>query len=170
MKILRLVSSCGVCPNYGYYSGGVHQCRSVEEDVENPNVIAPFCPLADFPSEIIAGLDKTIKRLTNPYSYTLSLAVMSHVAAKLGVAFNSRGSSLMIPQEEGEPILLSFDYITDIKMGLGAEIHFIGSKREKFVLCPDSKPPSLRRELVEKGSNGEALYQDVRLKIGASSD
>lgn len=164
VKILDLVASCGKCPNYGYYSGGVHECRMTNQIVHRPGEIAPFCPLPDFPSAVIAGLDMTIKRLMEPYSLTLPCALLSHVSAKLGLAFDSRGSTVMIPLEGGEQIPVTFDSIVEVKMGFGAEIHFLGNNREKYVLYPDATPPALRQELDTTGPNGEALFRDLRLK------
>lgn len=166
-KILELVDSCAKCPNKVYSSGGVYQCRLVEVNLEDGNKIADFCPLTDFPAEKIAGLNRTIKMLTGPYNFTLSLAVMSHVSAKLGCMFDSTGSAISLYGEDGKVVTyLRFDNITNIEIRLGSVIQFIGDDGEKFTLYPDAKPPVLRRELEEKTPDRKPLFQEIRLKVG----
>lgn len=113
MKILALVPSCAVCPNRHYYSGGKYECTLVGETIVNESGVAPFCPLADFPASTIANMQATISELREPYRHSLTITILSHVAAKLGVNLRA-DSNVAIPLKDGNVVFLHYDSIKKI--------------------------------------------------------
>ena len=125
-KIVGMTKSCGACPN-----------RHGDE-----------CPLPDFPAEIIANQQAMIMSMQDPYKWGISLAVITHIAAKFGQNVNaSRMTTVNIPYqcgaEEGN-LCLDFEYITEILMpGFGIVFRYA---EDTFKLYVDSAPPSLSRQ------------------------
>jgi len=159
IKVRGLVRSCGECPDYVYYSGGKHQCRLVEETVVDKTIIAPFCPLADFPSQLLADMETTIRTLREPNKYGIVLAVLSHIATKLNENLNDRGG-LTISLKNGDSVSLWHDYITEVSVYPWA-VHFVdGARRFKFF--PDANPPELYT-LVTVSVAEEQLWQKLDL-------
>lgn len=161
-KILKLVQSCGECPHYRYYSGGVYQCALVGQAVREKESVAPFCPLSDFPSATIAGMESTIERLREPYRYSIGLAVLSHIATKLKVNLDPRGASLNIPLLDGGDLLLSFENITNIGVNTH-EVHFFSSDGAEYKLLPDGDSPKLYKSKEVEGHG--KLSTEVGLKL-----
>jgi hypothetical protein len=150
-KILKLVNCCRECPNrHG------SECSLVNERIANIDVVAPFCPLSDYPSQIIAGLALTVAGAREPHKWGLDYAVINHVAAKLGLPFNAGRTSITIPYnrngEVGEARLMS-DYTINVD---GYSITFVDGDK-KFKLSPDSSPPTLSIELKDRPGLWESL-------------
>lgn len=146
-KIVLLVSSCGECPNRGYYSGGQLQCNLVNEIIPDKNVVAPFCPLSDFPSSTIANMAATIRTLREPNKYGLNLAILSYVATKLGTLLGAN-SVVTIPLKNGESVYLRYDSITKIDTQ-PYEIHFMCDEKRLRLSLGDK--PSLSEEVIREG-------------------
>jgi len=153
-KITGQVTSCGTCPNYRYNSGGTYQCDLVDQIVLDKNVVAPFCPLPDFPSQIIADMEMTIRGLRKPLEYGFGLTLLTHIAAKLKINVDSSGSGIAIPLKGGRKVYLALDYITKITLR-PFEIAFT-RERSTFRLSPDADPPLLHEAT---DSEGRRWYQ-----------
>ena len=152
-KVLGTVASCSECPNYVYYSGGVHRCTLVEETVSDKSIIAPFCPLPDYPSRTIAQMQTTILGLREPLKYGFEVALMTHIATKLKLDLHANGSGLTIPFKDtgkDREVYLRLDYILDIEVR-PFKITFM-SGESIFELSTDTDPPLLR-EAADKDSN-----------------
>ena len=153
-KILDRITSCGECPHYVYYSGGVHNCRLVDEVVRDKSRVAPFCPLADYPSRVIADMETTITGLREPLTYGFGLALLTYVAAKLKVNVHTRGSSLVVPLKDGRKVGLGLDYITAIRV-YPFEISF-NHGEHSYKLLPDVG--QLRESVPPKEGQEEELW------------
>lgn len=152
MKMLKLIASCGECPNYGYYSGGTHECRVVNEVVPDKTVIASFCPLPDFPSRQLAAQESTIRLLREPNTYGLVLAVFSHIATKLKTTVNDNGT-VAVPLKDGTVLYVHWQCVTELSLSPGTEVHFVSDKK-KYKLHPDAHPPVLYEEVTVEGHEG----------------
>ncbi|MEK7068600.1 MAG: hypothetical protein AAB964_02185 [Patescibacteria group bacterium] len=150
-KIVKIVNSCSECPNYGYLSGGRHECRLVGHMVLDNAVVAPFCPLADYPSQMIANMQTTILGLRKPLEYGFGLALLTHVAAKLKLNLRTNRSGIMIPFNKDCEVYLGLDYIRGIEVN-PFEITFVGSRGSLFKLSPDADPPLLRERIDFAGN------------------
>lgn len=151
-KVLGQVSSCGECPNRVYYSGGVHHCRLVDEAVHDKSVVAPFCPLPDYPSRTLAQMQTTILGLREPFKYGFGMALMTHVANKLKLNLHANGSGLTIPFKDmgkDREVYLGLDYIRHIEIR-PFEITFL-SGESVFKLAPDNETPLLREAADKEG-------------------
>jgi hypothetical protein len=142
-KVLGMTRSCGKCPNYTYYSGGTHVCSLVDKAVLEKDEVAPFCPLPDYPSEIILDMQTTIVALREPLKYGFGMHLLTHVAAKLKRNLSSRGSGIQIPlKHEERSIYLGVHYITTITVNpFEIEFHY---RDGLFRLAADGDPPELR--------------------------
>jgi len=152
LKVLGTVDSCGECPNYGYYSGGVHRCGLVDEAVLDKTTVAPFCPLPDYPSRIIAQMQTTILGLREPNKYGLGFALLTHIATKLKLDLHANGSGLTISFKDmgkDRKVYLGLDYIRGIEVR-PFEITFT-SESGTFKLSPDTNPPLLREAADKDG-------------------
>ena len=49
-KIVGVVTSCKVCPNRSYYSGGRYECSKVNQVLAPEIALPSWCPLAEHPS------------------------------------------------------------------------------------------------------------------------
>lgn len=157
-KILKIVDSCGGCPQYCYYSGGQYECKLVGEIVPDKTVIASFCPLTEFPSRMLADMDATIRRLREPNKYGLVLALLSHIATKLKTNVSAHGV-ITITLKDGTSVYLRHDAITETLPQEGTVI-FWGNDR-KYKLHPDAVPPQLYGQFVRDdipGEHWEHLY------------
>ncbi len=161
-KILALISSCGACPNYRYDSGGAYNCDLVGQTVRDKNRIAPFCPLADFPSRIIADLEVTADSLRRPNDHTFHWALMSFIADKLKAVLRSDGRYItLLPKKEGaQPILLLIDHITGVDMDKYHVTFLYESTRYAIVLA---HPPRLLKEATPPGL--EPGWQQIEFTV-----
>jgi len=152
VKVLGLVRSCKVCPNHGYYSGGKSECRLVNEIVEDPGIVAPFCPLADFPSAKLSAMDATIRGLREPNQYGLSYMILSYLATQLRALMDSRGG-ITIALTDGTSVYLSADAVVgDGAMCRPPVIHFRAGVDDEYKLCPDGDRPMLYKKVkTEEG-------------------
>ncbi|HVM58800.1 MAG TPA: hypothetical protein VMT80_00485 [Candidatus Paceibacterota bacterium] len=166
LKVLGTVASCGECPNYGYYSGNAHECKLVEHVVVDKNRIAPFCPLADFPSKLLADMDATIRGLREPYTFAFPITLLTHVATRLKVPIHENGRGLTIPFKDGggeREVYLSADYITGLVLTPGFEIEFMAKGDKRFKLLPDTHPPQLCEAVPHPEKVGECLWRHYHL-------
>lgn len=150
-KVLGLVSHCGECPNCVYYSGGMHQCRIVEEIVRDKTIIAPFCPLADYPSSTIASMQTTVEVLREPIIYGFGVALLSHIATKLkrNLHANALGLTVVYKHLSKEhELYLSLDTIRGIEMR-PFEISFVNDDK-LYKLAPDATVPLLRERVDDE--------------------
>lgn len=140
-KILGTVTSCGICPKRTD-----DRCSLVDARIIDRDIVAPFCPLTDYPSRVIADQQAMIESLRRPHKWSMSLAIITHVAAKLGRVVNSeRVTTLNIPYRRGSEeceLCLDFEYITDIDLRGGFGIIF-RYREDIFKLYPDNHPPQL---------------------------
>lgn len=148
-KIVTQVSFCGECPHYRYYSGGAHECEKVQQIVREKSKVAPFCPLPDFPSRVIAEMQTTIEMLREPYKFGFDLALLTHVATKLKLSIEANGRGILIPYGQGNHAYLGSEYITKIQV-VPCEI-FFSEKLTKYRLIPDGPEPSLYKALDQEG-------------------
>lgn len=160
-KVLRLVRSCGECPHYVYYSGGVHHCVEVGEAVIDKHVIAPFCPLADYPAHAISSMETTIRLLREPNDYGFGLALLTHVATKLKLNLAPSARGITIAFKDGgkeRSVFFGTDYITAVDLHRG-EITFRNGEGKFFRLAPDIEPPILWESAEKDGWYEHRLRQ-----------
>lgn len=155
-KVLTLVRSCGSCPHHVYYSGGAFECALTGEIVQRKDTIAPFCPLADYPSRAIAEMETTIRAQQDSYQYGLAVTLISHVASKLGRRLHARGDSLDIPLEDGTAVSLHAACIESVAPW--ESVVTFKHRDDTYQLHPDSTPPRLYRALP-KEEGEEQLYE-----------
>lgn len=160
LKVQKLVSSCGECPHYNYYSGRAYRCAMVDQTVFDKEKVAPFCPLADYPSGIIADMEVTILALRKPLEYGFGLALLTHVAGKLKVNLHANGRGLTVPLKDRK-VYLGLDYVKHVSPYPNFEITFM-SGEGKFKLFPDLSPPQLH-EATRPIEGGEEFWQHHRL-------
>lgn len=140
-KIIGMTKSCGSCPN----RQATH-CLLVGGEILDKDIIAPFCPLSDYPARRIADQQAMILSLRDPHKWGVNLALMTHVAAKLGQNVNAnRMTTVTIPYKRGTEefeLLLDFEYITaiDVLGGFGIVFRY---REDTFKLNADSTPPTL---------------------------
>lgn len=149
-KVLGLVSSCGECPNCDYNSGGASQCRLIGERIRDKTIVAPFCPLPDYPSRSIAEMEITIVGLRKQFALGFGLTLMTHIATKLKLNMHTNGSGLRIPFRDmgkDREAFLELSCICHIGIQPFAVTFLDGNK--KFKLLPDTKP-SLLYEATER--------------------
>ena len=150
-KMLELIGSCRKCPHRKYEREGHYRCTMVQADIPNPDKVALFCPLPDFPSGVIADLNETVAALREPYKYHLAYALMSHIATKLGRPLTVHASVILL-LKDGRELQLRHDHIREISIFSG-EIHFFHNGKE-FKLLPDATPPELYEQIVQgEGAN-----------------
>lgn len=161
-KILKLIDSCGGCPQYGYYSGGQSECRLVNEIVPDKTVIAPFCPLTEFPSHMLASMDSTIRLLREPNKYGIVLAVLSHISTKLKKDADRNGGITIELKNNRAPVYLRHDGITSVVPFQGAVFFVDGGY--KYKLYPDTLPPQLHVQVAREGITDE-LWEHLYIAI-----
>jgi len=158
-KVVQLVHKCNECPHKHYDSGGTYRCELACQAILDVTRIAPFCPLADYPSATIARMDQTIRMLREPYQYALVHAVFSHIATKLKTTLMEKSMSIKMPLRDREdPLYLRLDHVQSISMSPGAEILFIDGD-STFKLFPDTSPPALYELTTRPGIEGELLRE-----------
>ena len=132
----------------------------VGQVIPDKSVIAAFCPLADFPSKLLASQDATIRTLREPNKYAMVHALMSHLATKLNVLLDERlGVTLTL--KDGETVRLHPECVTFTEVMPGAVIHFV-CEGVKYKLFPDPRPPSLSMMIVRDGK--ELGWTECELK------
>ena len=161
-KVLALVTSCKDCSNHQY-----QECRLAGAPVIDSSVVAPFCPLPDYPSLVIAGMERTIKDLREPNKPALALALLSHIATKLKLNLEADGRGVIIRFRDGNEdreVYVGFDYITDISLSSSA-VSFLSPDRRRFKLRPDAQPPILEEaeEREVPGLEGKDLWRQHHL-------
>lgn len=142
-RILQLVQSCGECPNRGYYSEGQYECKLVVQIIVNKEVVAPFCPLPDYPAKTIADLARTVQMERDAHPYSFSYMTVAHVARKFNTLMTGRGTTFTL--KDGSTINLEFDHITAIEPQ-GTEILFLAGGKS-YRITPDIKEPALYVEV-----------------------
>lgn len=135
-KIVQLVTSCGGCPNKGYYSGGASQCKLTDEIIQDMSSVAPFCPLADYPSKKLADMEATINLLREPNKRSLSMAILSYVAAKLKTTVSASGS-VELKLKKGESVYLMFSHLLSFESQPWSIVFMCGDK--KYRLYPEGE-------------------------------
>ena len=158
-KILGLVRRCGECPRYRYYSGGAHTCTEADQIVDDPDRIAPFCPLADFPSRVIKEMQITVTGLQQAVDYSFAFAMLTFVAAKLKRNLNVNGSAIRIPLRDGDQVTLFYPYISKIDLSPLAIWFTDGDKRYK--LDPESGVRGVLYEVVRREGIDEDLFHQL---------
>ncbi|MEO6536655.1 MAG: hypothetical protein ABIT47_03090 [Candidatus Paceibacterota bacterium] len=149
-KVLALVTSCGTCANYEYNSGGTHKCRLADQIVLDKSVIAPFCPLADYPSSVIAGMDRTIRCLREPNKYVFTHALLTFVATKLNLNLDADGRGILITFKDcgkEREAYLAYDYIMEVTVS-PLIVTFI-SQGKRFKVLPEGTSPTIEEHLGE---------------------
>lgn len=160
-KVLGLVTCCEECRHYTYDSGGVYQCDLVGEPVTDYSAIAPFCPLSDYPSRLLAQMQRTIWALREPQSGVFGTLLMTHVATRLKLNLHANGSGVTIllkDRGQDREVHLQLDYIQEVRVQ-PLEITFMSLSGDgTFKLLPDTNPPLLR----ESDKEGK-LWREHRL-------
>lgn len=149
-KITGTTTNCGKCPFYSYDSGGAYICLKVDEVVLDKEKVAPFCPLPDYPSHIIAELDTTIYVMRKGSEFSSELALFSHIATKLGLNLTARANGIDIPIEQDRTVYLGIDYVRGITLR-PFEITFSAGASGLYKLALDAKPPRLMKARDETG-------------------
>lgn len=147
-KIVGMTKSCGDCPNRQ-----ATRCLLVDGEILDRDIVAPFCPLPDYPARRIADQQATIMHMRDPHKWGVNLAVITHIAAKLGRNVNAnRVTTVTIPYRRGkdefELLLLDFEYITGVDVFGGFGIMFRYGE-DIFKLNADSTPPALSLQSKE---------------------
>jgi hypothetical protein len=159
-KVLPLITSCGGCPNYQYDSGSRYECALTAEIVLNKSVVAPFCPLADYPSHVIAAMEQTIHILREPFNSVFIVTLLGYVAAKLKLNVEPNGCGILIPfKDRGEDrrVYMAFDCITELAPA-PLKVTFLADGK-KFMLSPDGEQPILQEQAEKiKGLEDKDLY------------
>ena len=157
-KIVQQVRSCGECPNYVYYSAGVRHCRLVDQRVRDKDVIAPFCPLPDYPARVIADMQATIAGLRNPNEYDFGHALLSYVSAKLRLNMMANRRGIEIPLADGSVVEFGLDFISELRAHPFEVVFMHGDKAFRLLL--DATGPGLQQQ---EFSGDEELWQRLRL-------
>jgi hypothetical protein len=114
----KLVNSCGECPNYQYYSGGTHVCTFVDLVVTDKTQVSKFCPLPQYPAQVIADLHNSLREYqTEEEKLGLRQVVLRQIAAGFKtVVSNFRSIVFKATESERWPtkIILSYDCITEV--------------------------------------------------------
>lgn len=80
-KVLQLVDGCLECPRRVYYSGGVYECAEagthLPHRMERRDSRPGWCPLIDYPSDLIAERDQTINELRHQLKHARTAALPS---------------------------------------------------------------------------------------------
>lgn len=143
-KVLDLVRSCGECPHYHYYSGGSYECKLVGQIVRDKSDIAPFCPLAEYPSKKLADLSFTLEKMQANDTTSFLVKLFMHIASRLKLSVSADYMKLDIPYGNDQVITLRPDAIRGVKVLFGLEVEFVGDDNKKtFVLHLDIKDPVL---------------------------
>ena len=158
-KVLDLISSCGECPNHVYYSGGRYNCRLTDETVLDSAIVAPFCPLADYPSRTIADMQRTIRVLREDGSQWFDSVLLSYIAGKFGLNILANGRGIIILLKDDSKVEFGLDFVKEIKR-YPFEIVFLDADDAKYVLRPDETPPNLYQVVSWEG---EEVLQRLQL-------
>ena len=140
-----MVRCCGECPNYQYYSGGSHICTLVDQFVRNKEQIAPFCPLSDYPSKIIADLSETVRLAQGAQKINFSAVMMSYIASYLKLNVEASGRGIVIPFGDDKEVTLDFSWITEVSVDRGFIVKF-SDNGKAFELIIDTQNPVLKEE------------------------
>lgn len=135
----------------------------MDEIVADKTIIAPFCPLAEFPSRVLANMDETIRLLREPNKYGLVLALLSHIATKLKTEVSTHGV-ITIVLKEGTSVYLRNDAIAEV-LPQEAGMVIFWDNEQKYKLHPDASPPQLYRKIVRDGITDE-LWEHLQIVGG----
>ncbi len=161
-KMLPLIASCRECPNRREYSGSEQKCLLTDEVIpKDDSHIASFCPLGDYPAELIANMVRTIAHLRKPYQYSMPMTLIAHVATKIGVSIERDSTQVRLPLKDGSYVLLVWDYIRNLGEHVN-EIHFKWGEDE-YRLAPDTRPPKLWRKFVRPDIPRDDLWDELDL-------
>jgi hypothetical protein len=150
MRIIATTDSCGTCPNYMYYSGGVYRCGLVDENVLDKSKVAPYCPLPLYPAKQIAEMETTILGLREGDARGFYLVLLTFIARKLKLNLSTNAFGISIPYDNGKSVYLGLDCVKEIRPS-PLEITFLGSTGAIFKLSPEWNPPLLREATDESG-------------------
>jgi hypothetical protein len=159
-KIVKLVSVCKDCPHYNYYSGWVFTCSKADQIVIHKELVAPFCPLPDYPSKVIADMEMTIIALREPNQYSMDFALLSYVASKFKANIGAHGRGSVLALDEGKEVYLSLDHIEKISLN-PSEIRF-HCGNGVFRACLGGKDPALYKlSTLDEETKKELWYQII---------
>ena len=159
-KVLGQVTSCKECPNYVYYSGGDHHCRLVAETVLEESIVAPFCPLPDYPSRTIAEMQTTILGLRKSSRNNFEMDLLTHIASRLKLNLHPSGTGMMISFNDhgrARDIYFGIEYIRGMVFRPLIIIFVYGDKTYK--IAPDADPIILYEAVNEEGTRW--LHHDL---------
>ncbi len=158
-KVLQIIESCNGCPNRRYSSGGAYDCTLLDERIPEEVVIAPFCPLTDYPSRIIAEMATTIHLLRKQNTTSFTLGILSLIATKLELNVRSDYLGIDIPLQDGTVVHLSgYDFECDL-IGLQVvQFNYNGTKYQLHL----NQEPSLHKA-VRTGEDLEEHWQECKL-------
>ncbi len=142
VKVLPLVTSCKGCPNRHS-----NECALVNERIADMHTVAPFCPLPDYPSHLIAQMETTISALSDPNKYGFSRMILAFIATKLTLNLSADGRSLVIPTTDDRQIRFDPEYVTKCETVPGLDIEFRFADGT-FRLTPDTNPPTLSEAVM----------------------
>lgn len=171
VKILALVKSCNECPNKHYYSGNQHSCSQLDTPTYTQVIsretlekgwIASFCPLRDYPSKEIGGLEATVSALRDTNSKNLTLALFGAWASIFGGKVDQHGRLVIQTEdkdfEQGE-LVIDRNMVTKIDLTQG-EMH-INYKGVNMILV-NANTPEILKEYT--GDNQPGMMVRVALK------
>lgn len=166
MRILALVNSCGECGNRQYYSGGVYNCKLVDEQIRDDKRVAPFCPLAHYPSDEISSLEATVQGLQKEKSgHGLHYELFSFIAAKLKTRLSSNSRLIHLMKQVGEreeDLYLVIDRITKVDIDKSA-VYFLSTDSPPKTYVVFLGLPCRLCEVVT--FEGQEMTTEVRFKI-----
>lgn len=146
-RIQKLVNSCGECPHYSYYSGGVHTCSLVDQFVRDKSVIAPFCPLAVYPSQAISDMMALIDAYKGKAQKDHVIALFACICSKFSFQMTERFSIRLrikdLESKEEETVHIDISNVTEFLLREG-KITFVDMDKT-FTLLIGGDRPELRR-------------------------
>lgn len=147
-KVLALVSSCNTCQNREYISVNHFSCRLVGQPIIENDIVAPFCPLTDYPANTIAQMQMTILAVRQALSQRFGTHLLTYIAAKLKRTLNAYGSGLTIAFDDmgvSREVYLGLENVLEIKVQ-PFEVQFL-YRDTAYIVSPDASPPMLRKAL-----------------------
>ncbi len=65
MKIVDITNSCRTCSHKMYFTGGQYECAKLNKIINDISIIPNWCPLPEYPSQVIQDLEMQVSTLTS---------------------------------------------------------------------------------------------------------
>ncbi len=132
--------------------------ETIPQDVS----IAPFCPLPDYPSGVIAQMEATIRTLRGLGKPPFFIEIFSLLAKRLGVLLHTNSGGLTIELEDDTKVHLLYDTIHNVEVSHTTWSIFFHHEGTLYRLSLYDKP-SLSRKVQIPGVEN-MLWQECELK------